>query len=95
MSVSAFVRSLSLEGAGVQPFLSPSDQAILELLGRDMHAVGNALNQLARALNAGRQVDRSHLSGAIDDARAVAVTVAAEFGAMTRAIGVARRGEAA
>lgn len=93
MSVSAFVRSLSLEGAGAKPFLSPADRAIIQLLGQDMRAIGNYLNQLARALNAGRSVDGSHLAGPIADARAVATTVAAELSIMTKRAAAARRGE--
>jgi hypothetical protein len=93
MSVSAFVRSLSLEGAGAKPFLSPADRAIIQLLGQDLRAIGNYLNQLARALNAGRSVDGSHLAGPIADARAVATTVAAELSIMTKRAAAARRGE--
>src|SRR5690606_23387746 len=84
MSVSVFLRALSLEGAGVRPFFDPTDRAILDLLGRDIQSVGHALNQLARALNTGSPVDRAHLTGAISDARAVALTVAAELEAMAR-----------
>lgn len=94
MSVSAFVRSLSLEGAGAQPFLNPADRALIQLLGQDMRAVGNNLNQLARAMRAGRSVDGFHLAGAVDDARAVATTVAAELSIMTKRAAAARRGEA-
>jgi hypothetical protein len=93
ISISGFVRSLSLEGAGVRPFMNPADRAIIQLLRQDMCAVGNNLNQLARALNAGRPVDGSHLAGAIGDARAVATTVAAELATMTKRAAAARRGE--
>lgn len=95
MPVSAFLRSLSLEGAGVRPFFDQTDRAILALLGHDIHTVGNALNQLARVLNAGRAVDRAHLSCAIDDARAVALTVAAELDAMARNADAKCRGDGA
>jgi hypothetical protein len=87
------VRSLSLEGAGARAFLNPADRAIIQLLARDMRAVGNNLNQFARALNEGRSVDGSHLAGAVDDARAVATTVAAELATMTKRAAAARRGE--
>jgi hypothetical protein len=93
MSISAFVRSLSLEGAGARPFLNSADRAIIKLLGQDMRAMGNNLNQLARALYAGRSVDGSHLVAVIDDARAVANTVAAELSIMTKRAAAARRGE--
>ena len=93
MSISAFLRSLSLEGAGAQPFLNRADRAIIQLLGQDIRAIGNNLNQLARTLKAGRSVDGSHLAAAIDDARAVANTVAAELSIMTKRAAAARRGE--
>jgi prolyl-tRNA editing enzyme YbaK/EbsC (Cys-tRNA(Pro) deacylase) len=94
LSVSAFVRSLSLEGAGIRPFLNREDRAILEMLIEDMRAVGGNLNQLARALNGNRRVAASDLATAVDDARAMAATVAAEMFAMTKRAGAARRGEA-
>ncbi|MBZ9772345.1 plasmid mobilization protein [Mesorhizobium sp. CO1-1-8] len=94
LSVSAFVRSLSLEGAGVRPFMNREDRAILEMLIRDMRAVGGNLNQIARALNGNQPVAESDLRGAIDDARAIATTVAAEVAAMTKRAGAARRGQA-
>ena len=94
LSVSAFVRSLALEGAGEKPFLSPADRAIIQLLGQDMRAVGNNLNQVVRALNTRRSVERFDLVAAVDDARAIATTVAAELAMMTRNAATARRGEA-
>jgi hypothetical protein len=94
LSVSAFVRSLALEGAGEKPFLSPSDRAIMELLGQDMRVVGNNLNQVSRALNTGRSIDSSNLVAAVDDARAIAMTVAAELALMTKNASAMRRGEA-
>jgi len=95
LSVSAFVRSLSLEGAGVRPFLSRQDRAIIEMLVQDMRAVGGNLNQIARALNASRSVAGSDLTGAMDDARALATTVATELASMTKGAGAGRRGESA
>ena len=59
-----------------------------------MRAVGNNLNQVARALNTGRSVERSDLVAAVDDARAIATTVAAELAMMTKNAATARRGEA-
>jgi hypothetical protein len=93
MSISAFVRSLSLEGAGAQPFLNPADRAIIQLLGQDMRAVGNNLNQLVRALNTGQSVDSPELAAAIDDARAVATIVAAELATMVKRAAAARRSD--
>ena len=53
MTVSAFVRSLSMEGAGVRPFLGEGDRAVLGLLAEGMRAIGGNLNQIARAINTG------------------------------------------
>jgi hypothetical protein len=94
LSVSAFVRSLSLEGAGLRPFLSEADRAIIGLLGRYMLAIGNNLNQVARAINAGRSVGTSDIAKAIADAQAVVNTVAVELADMTKRAAAARRGEA-
>ncbi|WP_246676899.1 plasmid mobilization relaxosome protein MobC [Mesorhizobium sp. B2-4-15] len=91
MTVSAFVRSLALEGAGVLPFMNEADRAIMELLGQDMLAIGNALNQAVRALNTGCLETPSDLVVAAADARAVVITVAAELAGMTKRAGVARR----
>ena len=51
LTVSAFMRSLTLEGAGVRPFFTKEDRVILSALLADLRAVGINLNQLARALN--------------------------------------------
>ena len=94
LSLSAFIRSLSLEGAGIRPFMSREDRSVLEMLVQDMRAVSGNLNQLARALNGNRHFAASDLAAAIEDARAIALTVAAEIAAMTKHAGAARRGEA-
>ena len=94
LTVSAFVRSLSLEGAGVRPFLSEADRAIIELLGQGVRSISNNLNQLARAINAGQSGPPSDVAGRIDDARAIATTITAELAGMTRRVGAVRRGEA-
>lgn len=95
LTVSAFVRSLSLEGAGVAPFLNDTDRAILGTLGQDLRAIGRNLNQLARALNAGGSVAITDVAGRAEDARAVATTIAAELAHMTKRVGALRRQEAA
>ncbi|MCJ9748937.1 plasmid mobilization relaxosome protein MobC [Neorhizobium sp. SHOUNA12B] len=51
LTVSAFVRSLTLEGAGVRPFLTDADRAVFGLLLSEVRAVGVNLNQLARTAN--------------------------------------------
>ncbi|UCI10688.1 plasmid mobilization protein [Mesorhizobium sp. B1-1-8] len=93
MTVSAFLRSLALEGAGVRPFLSETDRAILQLLARDLVDIGKNLSHAVRALNAGGSDVGLHLAASVDDARAVAMTVAGELAQMTKRAGAARRGE--
>ncbi|MDQ6436294.1 plasmid mobilization relaxosome protein MobC [Mesorhizobium sp. LHD-90] len=93
MTVSAFVRSLSIEGAGVRPFLADGDRAVLGLLADGMRAIGGNLNQIARAINTGRVPAEDELVGSIKDAHVVATTVASELAAMTRRSATLRRGE--
>ncbi|MCO5163900.1 MAG: MobC family plasmid mobilization relaxosome protein [Mesorhizobium sp.] len=95
MTVSAFVRSLAMEGAGVRPFLAEGDRAVLALLADGMRAIGGNLNQIARAINIGRVPADEELLGSIKDAHVVATTVASEFAQMTRRAAAHRRGEGA
>ncbi len=95
MTVSAFVRSLAMEGAGVRPFLAEGDRAVLMLLAEGMRTIGGNLNQIARAINTGRVPAEEELSGSIRDAHIVATTVASEFAQMTRRSAATRRGEGA
>lgn len=93
MTVSAFVRSLSMEGAGFRPFVSEGDQAVLGLLADGMRAVGGNLNQIARAINTGRLPAEENIAGSIKDAHRVATTLASELAEMTRHAAASRRGE--
>ena len=93
MTVSAFVRSLSMEGAGVRPFLGEGDRAVLGLLAEGMRAIGGNLNQIARAINTGRVPAEEHVAGSIKDAHVVATTVASELAELTRRAAALRRGE--
>lgn len=95
MTVSAFVRSLSMEGAGVRPFLGDEDRMVLGLLADGMRAIGGNLNQIARAINTGRVPTDGDVTGSIKDAHSVATTLAAELAGMTRRSAAARRGEGA
>jgi hypothetical protein len=95
MTTSAFVRSLSMEGAGVQPFLGEGDRAVLDLLTDAMRAIGGNLNQIARAINTGRVPTEGEVAGSIKDAHSVATALAAELAEMTRRSAAARRGEGA
>jgi len=95
MTISAFVRSLSMEGAGMQPFLGESDRAVLGLLAEGLRAVGGNLNQLARAIHAGKVPVNGNVSGSIRDAHSVATALASELTEMTRRAAAIRRGEGA
>jgi len=95
MTVSAFVRSLSMEGAGVRPFLGEGDRLVLGLLADGMRAIGGNLNQIARAINTGRVPTERDVAGSIKDAHGVATALAAELAEMTRRSAAARRGEGA
>ena len=95
MTVSAFVRSLSMEGAGVRPLLGERDRAVLNLLADGMRAVGGNLNQIARAINTGRVPTEGDVAGSIKDAHGVATALAVELAEMTRRSAAARRGEGA
>jgi hypothetical protein len=93
MTVSAFVRSLSMEGAGVRPFLGEGDHAVLGLLAEAMLAIGGNLNQIARAVNTGKLPVEGDVTGSIKDAHNVATTLASELAQMTHRSAAARRGE--
>lgn len=94
MTVSAFIRSLSMEGAGVLPFLGEGDHAVLSLLADGMRAIGGNLNQIARAINTGSVPSDAELAGHIKDVQGLAATVARELAEMIRSSAAARRGEA-
>ncbi|WP_149341810.1 mobilization protein [Neorhizobium sp. P12A] len=48
MTVSAFLRSLALEGAGVEPFLNDDDRLIFDLLFQELRNVRLDLNAMTR-----------------------------------------------
>jgi hypothetical protein len=93
-TVSAFVRSLSLEGAGLQPIFTEVDRAILALLADGMRTIGVNLNHIVRSINSDRSVAVSDVAAAVVDARAVATVVAVELADMTKRAAVARRSKA-
>ena len=80
MTVSAFVRSLSLEGIDVGPFLGEGGRAVLRRLADGMHAIGPNLDQIARAIDTGRGQVKEDLAGEIKNARIVAATAAEMIG---------------
>jgi len=93
MTVSAFVRSLSMEGAGVRPFLGEADRLVLDLLSDGMRAIGGNLNQIARALNTGKLPTEADVAGSVKDAHGAATALAAELAEMTRRSAATRRGD--
>ena len=95
MTVSAFVRSLSMEGAGVRPLLGEGDRAVFGLLAEGMRAICDHLNQVARAINVGMVPTEVDISGSIRDAHSVATALASELAEMIRCAAATRRGDAA
>lgn len=93
MTVSAFLRSLALEGAGVKPFFNDDDRAVLEVLISDMRALGINLNQIARSVNAGRQLMTSDLAGALTDVQRLVAAVVLEMKRFAGRRARRRRGE--
>lgn len=94
-TISGFVRSLSLEGAGVRPCLTEADRAVFALLLEDMRAIGGNLNQMARALNGGRSIPAPEIAANIHDAWAIATVLANELKGLAKRSGTSRRSEAA
>ncbi|MCP1201114.1 plasmid mobilization relaxosome protein MobC [Notoacmeibacter sp. MSK16QG-6] len=92
MTLSAFVRSLSLEGAGVRPMLTDEDRAIMKLLAEDMRAIGVNLNQVARHLNAGRTVSAEELSLNLRNVQVAAAASQHELARLAKRAGQRRRG---
>jgi len=79
MTVSGFLRSLTLEGAGVCPFFTEADRGVLLLLLADVKAVGVNLNQLARARNRGETGQSQEEKRVIDDVQRVVAIVLFEL----------------
>lgn len=92
-TVSGFLRLLSLEGAGVEPFISKADGAIFRVLSDDISTMASGLNAVARAINVGRSPNVGDVAKLVMDAQAAAMTVAAELAAMLRRQAARRRGE--
>lgn len=94
MTVSAFFRSLSLEGAGLRPVFNDKDRAILFLLHEDMRKIGVNLNQVVRSLNAGRVVDPEEVKIALRNVKIIADELSLELRNASIRAGNSRRGEA-
>ena len=92
MSVSAFFRSLLLEGAGVRPILTAEDRLIMAALLEDMRMIGINLNQVARSLNAGKGVHPSELDINLGNVQRIQAAVMSELRTLSRRAGHERRG---
>ncbi|EHS51858.1 mobilization protein [Rhizobium sp. PDO1-076] len=93
ISVSAFFRSLLLEGAGVRPILTADDRLIMAALLEDMRRIGINLNQVARSLNVGKGVHPSELDINLGNVQRVQAAVMSELRTFSRRAGHERRGE--
>jgi hypothetical protein len=93
LTVSAFMRSLVLEGAGVHPFLAEEDKLILGWLHNDLRAVGINLNQIARRLNGGSAAG-GELGDLLGDLQGLVGAVALELGRYAARRGRGRKGQA-
>ncbi|WP_244541501.1 plasmid mobilization protein [Rhizobium tibeticum] len=94
MTTSAFMRSLTLEGAGVSPFFTDDDRAILDLLLSDMRAIGVNLNQLARVANRSGHVDAKAVSAQTADIQKIVAAVMLELRSFAARGAQRRRGTA-
>jgi hypothetical protein len=79
MTFSRFVRSLSLEGAGVRPLLNEEDRAVFELLIDHMRAISANLNQVSRALHMHRPDRAAEIGVHLRDVRALVVAQSREL----------------
>lgn len=79
LTVSAFMRSLILEGAGLRPFFTEEDRVILSALLADLRVVGVNLNQLARAANR-RRPRTDEERAVLDDAQRAIAALLYEIG---------------
>jgi hypothetical protein len=61
MTLSAFIRSLALDGADVLPLLTEEDREVFELLHRDLSTIGVNLNDVVR-LSTGHNLSTNSLA---------------------------------
>jgi hypothetical protein len=79
LTVSAFMRSLSLEGAGIRPFFTDADRAILLLLLTGLRRAGVNLNRFARSANSGGPNRLAGMPDAIGDLQKVVAALMLEL----------------
>ncbi|MBB3135989.1 hypothetical protein FHS26_003736 [Rhizobium pisi] len=94
LTISAFMRSLTLEGAGVRPFFTDDDRAVLDLLLSDMRAIGVNLNQLARVANTGGRIQADQISAQTADIQKIVAVVMIELRSFAARGAQRRRGAA-
>jgi hypothetical protein len=76
LTISAFIRSLSLEGAGVEPFLTDEDRKVFLFLSSEMRSLYIDLNQISLKAAASGQVEAKKIhSVMIDVQRLVAALI--------------------
>lgn len=90
MTVSAFMRSLSLEGAGVSPFLNDDDQAIFDLLRDELRRIGVNLNGLTRSVHRGK-IREPEIAAQLAELRPVIAALGLELGKLTERAAAKRR----
>ena len=93
LTVSSFMRSLCLEGAGVKPFLNYHDRMLFKSLAEEFRAVGVNLNQIARAINAKREVHPDEVLMALNNVHTMMGVVGYEVRELSKR-GPSRRREA-
>jgi Mobilization protein NikA len=79
LGLSAFMRSLTLEGAGVRPFFTDDDRVILMLLLTGLRSAGVNLNQFARSVNSAEPNRLAGVPDAIGDLQKVVAALMLEL----------------
>ena len=92
LTLSAFMRSLTLEGAGIRPFFTDEDRFVLGLLLADMQAIGVNLNQIARIANRSGRPDARAMSLQLTDIQKVIAALLLELRTFASHGGQRRRG---
>lgn len=94
LTTSSLVRMLILEGAEVSPILSDEERVLMLALRDEIRAIGVNLNQVARALNAQRQVDAAEINLNIANVDRMLRGLMIELRMLAKRGGQRRRGEA-
>ncbi|MGZ2488292.1 hypothetical protein ACVITL_006877 [Rhizobium pisi] len=94
LTISAFMRSLTLQGAGVRPFFNDDDRAILDLLLSEMRAIGVNLNQLARIANTSGHIQANQVKAQTADIQKIVAAVMIELRSFAARGAQRRRGAA-